>query len=85
MIREEITVRLSGGFETRPIAMLVQLASQFKSEIHLESGTMSVNAKSIMGMMTLGIDNGEDVAILANGEDEAEAVEKIKGYLTHGA
>ena len=85
MVKEEITVKVDSGFETRPIAMLVQLASQFRSEIHLESGTMSVNAKSIMGMMTLGIDNGQDVTVTADGADETDALDRIKTYLTQGS
>lgn len=81
MVRSNVTVKMSGGLETRPIAMLVQLASQFQSSVHLESGEKSVNAKSIMGMMTLGIDNGDDVIITADGPDEEEAVEKLGKYL----
>ena len=81
MVRSNVTVKMSGGLETRPIAMLVQLASQFQSKVHLESGEKSVNAKSIMGMMTLGIDNGDDVTVTADGPDEAEAVEKLSSFL----
>ena len=55
MIRKEITIQLDSGLDTRPVALLVQVASQFKSDIHLESGIARVNAKSIMGMMTLGL------------------------------
>jgi catabolite repression HPr-like protein len=81
MYRSNVTIQLAGGFETRPIAMLVQLASQYQSRIHLVSGTKSVNAKSIMGMITLGLDNGETVTVMAEGPDEEEAVKKIAGYL----
>lgn len=81
MVRSNVTVKMSGGLETRPIAMLVQLASQFQSKVHLESGEKSVNAKSIMGMMTLGIDNGDDVIVTAEGPDEKEAVEKLRSFL----
>ncbi len=81
MVRSNVTVKMSGGLETRPIAMLVQLASQFQSKVHLESGEKSVNAKSIMGMMTLGIDNGDDVTVTAEGPDEEEAVEKLSSFL----
>ena len=54
MIKKPITIRLSSGLEARPVAMLVQVASQYESEIYVESGRKKVNAKSIMGMMTLG-------------------------------
>ena len=84
MVKDNVTVNMSGGFETRPIAMLVQLASQFQSRIHLESGKKNVNAKSIMGMMTLGIDNGDDVIVTAEGPDEDEAVERLKSFLNKG-
>ena len=82
MTKREITVRLDGGLETRPVALLVQMASQFQSDVYVESDTRRVNAKSIMGMMTLGLDSGSEVTISANGEDEKEAVDKIAAYLT---
>ena len=63
MIKKPITIQIASGLEARPIAMLVQVASQFDSEIYVESGKKKVNAKSIMGMMTLGLDNGESVTI----------------------
>ena len=82
MIRENVTIQISSGLESRPIAMLVQVASQFKSSIYLESGTKKVNAKSIMGMMTLGLDNGENVTVITEGNDEEEAMQGLKAYLT---
>ena len=82
MISENVTVQISSGLETRPIAMLVQVASRYQSSVQLESGSRRVNAKSIMGMMALGIDNGETVTIRAEGVDEAEAMASIREYLT---
>ncbi len=82
MVKDSVTIRISSGLETRPIAMLVQVASQFQSVIHLESGTKNVNAKSIMGMMTLGLDNGENVTITADGPDEEQALKSVVAYLT---
>ena len=55
MIKKPITINLSTGLEARPVAQLVQVASQFNSEIYVEIGKKRVNAKSIMGMMTLGL------------------------------
>ena len=52
MIKKPITIHLSTGLEARPVAQLVQVASQFNSEIYVEVGKKKVNAKSIMGMMT---------------------------------
>ncbi len=82
MIKKPVTIQISNGLEARPIAMLVQVASQFESEIYVESGRKKVNAKSIMGMMTLGLDAGDSVTITANGADETEAMDQIEGYLT---
>ena len=62
MIKKPITIHLSTGLEARPVAQLVQVASQFNSEIYVEIGRKKVNAKSIMGMMTLGLDAGEEIS-----------------------
>ena len=82
MISKEITIRLENGLEARPVAMLVQVASQFDSSIYLEAGEKKVNAKSIMGMMSLGLDTGEKVAAIADGNDEEAALEGIEKYLS---
>ena len=84
MVKESITIRIPTDFETRPIAMLVQVAGRFDSRITLESGSKCVNAKSIMGMMSLGLDNGETVEVSAEGDDEKEALAGIREYLTRG-
>ncbi|MGN1158766.1 MAG: HPr family phosphocarrier protein [Lachnospiraceae bacterium] len=82
MKRETATVQLKNGLEARPIAVLVQLASQFDSKVYLESEGKRVNAKSIMGMMSLGLVTGESVVIEADGEDEDAAVAKLEGFLS---
>ena len=82
MTRKEITIQLPSGLEARPVALLVQVASQYESEIHLESEGRTVNAKSIIGMMTLGLASGEKVVVTANGKDEAEAIQNIEEYLS---
>lgn len=82
MSKKEIVIQLSNGLEARPVAMLVQVASQFDSEIHVISGQRTVNAKSIMGMMTLGLIPGQQVEVLVDGEDEAQAMENIEEFLS---
>lgn len=82
MTKREITIQLPRGLEARPVALLVQVASQYESEIHVESEGRTVNAKSIMGMMTLGLASGETVVVTANGTDEAEAVNNIEKFLS---
>lgn len=81
MKKKIITVELPDGLEARPAAMLVQVASQYDSRIYLESGSKRVNAKSIMGMMTLGLIAGQSITVKADGADEDQAVSEIEKYL----
>ena len=67
----------------RKVAILVQVASQYNSRIHLVCGNKKVNAKSIMGMMTLPLNNDDEICIEAEGNDEAEAVDAITMFLTN--
>ncbi|NBJ91865.1 HPr family phosphocarrier protein [Parablautia muri] len=82
MSEKFIKIQLSGGLEARPIAMLVQVASQYESSVYLEAEGKKVNAKSIMGMMSLALDNGESVKVITNGEDEQEAMSGMEEYLS---
>ena len=81
MIRKNIDVIL-GEDGTRPIAMLVQLASQFKSKVEIRQDNRIVNAKSIMGMMTLGLVQGQKLEIEVEGEDEETAINEVVNFLT---
>lgn len=81
MVTKKMTIKIPSGLEARPVAVLVQIASQFESTIHIECEDKKVNAKSIMGMMSLGLAAGEDVVVTADGEDEEKAMEKIETYL----
>lgn len=82
MIEKSIKIQLSGGLEARPVAMLVQVASQHESTVYIESEGKKVNAKSIMGMMSLALGTGESVTVIANGNDEEEAIKDIEAYLS---
>lgn len=82
MISKSITISIPSGLEARPVALLVQVASRFDSKITIESGERTINAKSIMGMMTLGLAAGENVTVNADGEDEANAIAEIEKYLS---
>ena len=81
MTKKSVKIQLDGGLEARPIAVLVQVASQYESTVHLETEDKRVNAKSIMGMMSLGLDNGETVTIVCDGTDEEKALEGIEKIL----
>ena len=82
MIKKPITVQLANGLEARPVALLVQVASQYESKIYVETENKKVNAKSIMGMMTLGLNAGESVVVSAEGTDEQAAIANIEKYLS---
>ena len=77
MVVKDILVNLEHGLEARPIALLVQEASKYDSKIYIQSKDRRVNAKSIMGMMTLALDNGETLEVSADGDDEQVAVKGI--------
>ena len=81
MVKKTVTVRREAGLEARPIAVLVQKASQFTSRVYIEVGTKSINAKSIMGMMSLSVGNGDEVVVVTDGADEEAAAKEIELYL----
>ena len=82
MVSKNMTINISKGLEARPVALLVQVASQYESSIYVEIQEKRVNAKSIMGMMSLGLAEGEEITIIANGPDENEAVTAIDRYIS---
>ena len=84
MMRKEITIGTLDELVQHPIAMFVQMASRFESRIYIETGSMKINAKSIMGMMTLGMEEGRVITVSADGPDEEMALDKIESFLTNG-
>ncbi|HKL80867.1 MAG TPA: HPr family phosphocarrier protein [Mobilitalea sp.] len=82
MITKEIVISIPNGLEARPVALLVQVASQYECNIYVEINEKKVNAKSIMGMMSLGIATGEMVTVSADGSDEVAAIDNIEKYLS---
>ena len=82
MLTKHITVDLPANQESRPVALLVQVASQYDSTIYLQCADKKVNAKSIMGMMTLGLCSGDKVTAIIEGIDEQAAMEDIEKYLS---
>lgn len=80
MIKKNIAVNVQQE-DARPIAMLVQVASQYKSNINICQDNKTVNAKSIMGMMTLGLVSGKELTVSVDGEDETTAMENIENFL----
>ncbi len=81
MLTKNITVELPTDHESRPVALLVQVASQYESVIHMENGSVRANAKSIMGMMAFGLRKGMEVRVTVDGKDEADAMAAIEKQL----
>ena len=82
MKEKSMKIQLTGGLEARPVAMLVQVASQFESSVYIETEGKKVNAKSIMGMMSLALGTGESVKVITDGDDEQAAIDSIEEYLS---
>ena len=82
MITKKIKIQLKNGLEARPVAVLVQVASQYYSRIYVECENKKVNAKSIMGLMSLGLSAGEEVVVSIDGDDETNAMDEIEKYLS---
>lgn len=83
MLEKSIKPQLDGQLEARPIAMLVQVASQYDSTVYLETEGRRVNAKSIMGMMSLAASLGTEIRIIADGSDEEQAMAGMEAYLSN--
>lgn len=82
MIKEVLKLELKNGLEARPAALFVQIASKYESHIAVIVNEKQVNAKSIMGMMSLGAIKGQEIEIRAEGEDEKEAAEALIKFLS---
>ena len=76
-MKRNVKVELETGLHARPAALFVQTASRFASQIWIEKAEKKVNAKSIMGIMSLGVAKGNEVTIVAEGEDAEEALEAL--------
>lgn len=81
MIRKPVTIQNNMDMEDRPVAHLVQEASHYASQVYIVMGGKKINAKSIMGMMSLKLQKGEDVTIVADGQDEDAAVSGVATFL----
>lgn len=82
MLQQQVTVQLQAGLQARQAATFVQKANQFKSDIFIEKEQKHINAKSIMGVMSLAISSGEEITLSVDGEDEQQATEKLTQFLT---
>ena len=82
MISREMEIKIPSGLDPSTIALFIQIASQYDSSVYVEVKNKKVNAKSIMGMMPLGLNYGDSIVVSANGIDEEEAMKEIEKYLS---
>ncbi|MBC3805169.1 HPr family phosphocarrier protein [Acetobacterium fimetarium] len=78
MIVDKVIVANKAGLHAKPASLFVQRANDFKSEIYIKKESTRVNAKSIMGVMILAVQKGDEIQIEATGDDEKRAVEQLK-------
>lgn len=81
MIAKEVTIQVLEGQDISPVAKVVQIASQYESKIYIEEEDKHINAKSIMGMMTLAFRSGDRITVSADGPDEEAAIKDLEKYL----
>ena len=77
-----MTVKLETGLQARPAAQFVQEANRYASHLFLEKDGKKVNAKSIMGLMSLAITKGEEIKLIADGADEDAAISSLVAYVS---
>lgn len=82
MVQQQVLVKLRTGLQARPAAFFVQEANRFASEVFVEKDNKKVNAKSIMGIMSLAISSGTEIIISADGPDAAQAVTSLTTLVT---
>ena len=84
MTKKPVTIHANMDMEERPIAHLVQEASQYNSKVYIEMEEKKINAKSIMGMMSLKLTEGAKLMVVAEGDDEEKAVQGVEAFLLSG-
>lgn len=77
MIEKKVTVTNKLGLHARPSAKVVQTASKFESNIYLSKGTMTINVKSMLGVMALAAEYGTEMILRVEGSDEKEAAREL--------
>ena len=77
MISRSVTIQNEVGLHARPATFFIQKANSYKCSIWVEKDDCRVNAKSLLGILSLGISKGTEITVIADGNDEADAVEGL--------
>ena len=84
MLTKTVTVENSGGLHARPATFFIQKANSYKSSVWIENSDRRANAKSLLGVLSLGITKGKEITIIADGADEKEAVDGLVDLILSG-
>ena len=84
MVKKEVTITNNVGLHARPATFFIQKANTFKSSVWIEKDDRKVNAKSLLGVLSLGIAQGTSIAIIADGSDESVAVDELVKLIETG-
>ena len=84
MISRDITIQNSVGLHARPATFFIQKANSYKSSIWVEKDERRVSAKSLLGVLSLGITKGMTVTLIADGADEVEALNGLEALIDSG-
>ncbi len=80
MIRKEVIIQNPSGLNARPAALFVKQTNKFLSDIFAEKGTKKINAKSIIGIMSLSIQKGDEIVLVIDGPDEEDAAKELNQF-----
>lgn len=84
MLHKVLTIQADGGLRARPAAVFVQEASRFASQMLIEKGNKKVNAKSIMGILSLGVGKDDTIHLIVSGDDEQQALDAMQALVESG-
>ena len=83
-IEEQIIVKRTHGLHARPATIFVQLANKFNSSVKIEKGGETVDGKSIMAILSLGVNTDTEVSLIVEGDDAVEAIDDLRKFLIKG-
>jgi phosphocarrier protein HPr len=81
LVVKNIEIKSSLGLQSKTAAVFIQKASNYKSSVWIEKGERKANAKSLLGLLSLGIANGSKIMVIIEGEDENKAAQELEDYL----
>lgn len=84
MLQQTIVITNRDGLDAKSAAMLVQVACRYRSQILIEQGSKIINGKSMMGVLSMGVGANDQVTLMTNGADEADAMRAVSELLSAG-